>query len=416
MKRNIVLLALLLAIPNLKAQEKEIRKAEKAVKAGNLTSAASYLSQAKRIFAAADDKTRSEYYVVEAEMRLAQKVLDVKQVELISQSLKLANRYEVTPTLQVRISQITLKIKEYSATIAETELANKNYSSAASLFNTAYQSSDNTLHLLKSARCYLLAEEYNDAYKAYNKLLEMGYGTTRTQFVATNVRSNKKEAFTSKEVRDIAISEGQYKKPETITTNNKLPELLRGITMAAIPINKQQQAMTVIDKALAEMPKDKMLLSQAAHLYKQLGAYDKYYAVVDQLIKESPKDPSLYYNVALTSSQNNDFDRAKRYYREALEADPNYTNAKVGLSMLLLEQDKVITDEMNELGLSETESERYEKLKQKRINLYYQVLPYLKSIVASQPENKDAAEKLKNIYSFIGKGTTVAILEEESDD
>lgn len=288
MKRIIIIVVLLIAIPTLKAQKKEIRKAQQELKAGNLASAASYLSQAKRIFAAADNRTRSEYYVVEAEMRLAEKQLDPKQIELISQSLKLANRYEVTPSLQNRISQINLKIKGSSATIAASEFANKNYSNAATLYKTAYQASQDNIHLLKAARCHLLAEEYDAAYKAYNNLLKLGYTNAKAQYVATNLRSNKKEAFSTESIRDEAIAEGLYKNPEIITTNSKLPEILRGLTMASIPLNKEYQAVAIIDKVVAKMPENKMLLNQVSHLYKQLDAHDKYNAVVAQLIKETP--------------------------------------------------------------------------------------------------------------------------------
>lgn len=409
MKRIVILVVLLLAIPTLRAQKKEIRKAQQEVRAGNLASASSYLSQAKRIFAAADHKTRSEYYVVEAEMRLAEKQLDAKKIGLISQSLKLANSYEVTSSLQNRISRINLKIKGLTSTIAAGEFAKKNYSDAATLYKTAYQSSQDTIHLLKAARCYLLAKEYDDAYKSYRRLFQMGFTNARTQYVATNVASNKKEAFSSTSTRDEAIAEGLYKNPEIITTNSKLPEILRGITMASIPLDKKYEAVAIIDSALAKMPEDKMLLNQVSHLYIQLEAHDKYYAVVDQLIIETPNDPNLYYNSAVTSAQNNDLERAKKFYKKVLEIDPNYIDANVKLSMLLLEQDKVINDEMNELGVSETDNERYEKLRLKRINLYNEVLPYLKSIVRSQPQNKDFAKKLMNIYNFIGNRTQIAV-------
>jgi len=403
MKRIILIAILLITITTVKAQKREVEKARKEIEAGNFDRAASYLSQAKRIFAAADNETRAEYYVVDAELKLAEKKLDVKQIELISQSLKRANRYEVTTSLQVRISQINLKIKGFSATIAESEFANKNYSNAAILYKTAYLSSQDNIHLLKAARSHLLAKEYNNAYKAYNQLFLKGYTNAKTQYVATNVTSNKKEAFSSKAIRDGAIADGLYKNPEIITTNSKLPEILRGITAASIPLNKKHEAVAIIDKAVAKMPENKMLLNQVTHLYNQLDAHDKYNAVLDQLIKDTPNDPNLYYNAAVSSAQNNNHERAKKYYKKALGVDPNYINAKINLSMLILEQDKVLNDKMIELGASATNDERYEKLKQKRINLYYEVIPYLASVVKSQPQNEDFAKKLKNIYSFIGK-------------
>lgn len=414
MKKILILVLLLVAIPALRAQKKEIKKAQQAVKAGNFSSATSYLNQAKRIFAAADNKTRAEYYVVEAELNLAEKQLDVNQIELIFNSLKRANSYEVTPSLQVRISEINLKINKSSVTIAGSELANKNYSNAATLYQQAYQTTQDTIHLLKAAKCFLLAKEYDDAYKSYNNLINMGYTNSKTQYVATNVASNKKEAFSSVYDRNEAIAEGLYKNPEIITTQSKLPQILRGLTVASIPLDKKYEAVAIIDRTLAKMPENKMLLNQVSHLYLQLDALDKYNAVIDQLIKDSPNDPNLYYNSAVTSAQNNDLDRAKKYYKKALKIDPNYINANANLSILILEQDKVINDEMNELGSSEIDVERYKVLKQKRNNLYHEAIPYLESIVKAQPQNKDAAKKLKNIYSFIGEDTKMAILEEEN--
>jgi len=412
MKRIILIAILLITITPVKAQKKEIEKARKEIQARNFVRATSYLSQAKRIFAAADNETRAEYYVVDAELKLAEKSLDAKQIELISQSLSRANNYEVTSSLKVRISQINLKIKGFSATIAASEFAYKNYSNAAKLYKTAFQSSQDNSHLLKAARSHLLAKEYNDAFKSYNNLFIKGYTNAKIQYVATNVTSNKKEAFSSKAIRDGAITEGLYKNPETITTKSKLPEILRGVTAASIPLNKKHEAVAIIDKAVAKMPENKMLLNQVTHLYKKLEAHDRYNAVLDQLIKVSPNDPSLYYNSAVYSAQNNDHERAKKYYKKALGVDPNYINAKINLSMLILEKDKVINDEMNDLGESETDYARYEKLKQKRINLYYEVLPYLKSIVKSQPQNEGFSKKLKNINSFISKDTKLTISQE----
>ena len=416
MNRIIFIVVLLVSIPAVKAQKKEIRKAQQEVRVGNLASAASYLSQAKRIFAAADSKTRAEYYVVEAEMRLAEKALDAGQIALISKSLSFANRYEITPTLQERITEINSKIRGSSATIAASEFNDKNYSKAAALYQTAYQSSRDHGHLLKAARCHLLAEEYNDAYNAYSSLFKLGYTDVKKQYVATNITSNTKEAFSSKSARDEAIAEGSYRNAEIITSIGKLPEMLRGITVAAVPIDKKFEAVGIIDQVVAKVPNNKILLNLVSHLYKQLDAHDKYDAIVDQLIKENPNDPSLYYNFALASAQNNNLDRAKKLYKKALEVDPKYINAKVNLSVLLLEQDHAISEEMNELGSSELDNERYEKLKKKRIALYNEVLPYIKSIVKLQPQNKDFAKKLEHINTFIGKGSNVAIAQEKLED
>jgi len=413
MKKIIIILVLLLAIPALRAQKKEIKKAQQDIRLGNYASAASQLNEVKRFFAAVDNKTRAEYYVVVAELKIAEKKLDAQQIELISQSLNLANSYEVSSSLQNRISQIKLKINKSSAIIADSEFANKNYSDAATLYKKAYESAQDTIYLLKAARCHLLAKEYDDAYKSYNNLIKMGYTNAKTQYAATNVKSNKKEAFSSASKRDKAIAVGLYKNPEIITTRSKLPEILRGIAAASIPLDKKHAAVAIIDRELAKMRDNKTLLNQVSFLYIQLDAKDKYNAVVDQLIRETPNDANLYYNSAVASAQNKDLDRAKKFYKKALEVDSNYINAKVNLSILLLEQDNVITNEMNILGTSKTDDDRYNELKQKRKDLYYEVIPYLESIVKAQPQNKDFVNKLSAIHSFIDEDTKLATLEED---
>jgi|GEM_PF-6525516 len=416
MKIITILTALLVAIPALKAQKQEIKKAQKAVNAGQLSSASSYLQQAKRIFAAADDKTRAHYYVVEAEMNLANKNLDKDKLELISNSVKLANSYNPDSSLINRIAEIEQKLKGLSATAAAGEFSKKKYSEAAILYNVAYDSTKDTIHYFNAARSHLLAKEYGEAFRAYSSLFNMGYTNAKTRYVATNVETGKQEAFSSLNTRNSAVRQGTHKKPALVTTSSKVPELLRGITAAAIQLNKQHTAVIFIDQALAKIPNDRTLLNQAFHLYSQLDAKDKYYKIMDLLIKETPKDPTMYYNFAMSSAQNNDLERAKKFYKKTLELKANHTNAKLNLTNLLLKQEANIVDEMNSLGIPANEDKRYEELKVERNSISNELLPYLESIVASQPKNKEWVTKLITIYDYLGKDTKLASLQEKLDD
>ena len=416
MKNITILAALLIAIPSMKAQKQEIKKAEKAVNSGYLSSASSYLQQAKRIFAAADDKTRAHYYVVEAEMNLAHKDLDKNRLESISNSIKLASSYNPDSSLLLRISEIESKLKGLSANAAVGEFKKKNYSEAATLYNVAYDATKDTIHFFNAAKSHLLAKEYDEAFRAYSRLFYMGYTDAKIRYVATNVESQKKEAFSSSSARNTAIRQGTHKKPEIAMTSSKIPELLRGVTMASIELNNKHAAVAIIDNALAKMPNDRLLLNQAFHLYRQLDAKDKHFKIMDLLSKETPNDPNMYYNFGVSSTQNNDIERAMEFYKKTLDLKPNHVNATLNLSLLLLEQETGIVEEMNSLGMSDAEEKRYEELKLERTKLYNEVLPYLESIVASQPQDKDWVTKLMNIYSYLGKDSKLAILQEKIDD
>lgn len=416
MKNITILAALLIASSFVVGQEQEIKKAQKALNSGHLSSASSYLHQAKRIFAAADDKTRAHYYVVEAELKLANNDLNKEGLESISNSLKLAISYDPSSSLINRIAEIELKLKSLSAKAAVGEFNKKNFSEAATLYKVAYESTQDTMYFFNAAKSHLLAKEYSEAFRAYSRLYYMGFSDAKIRYVATNTQSGKKEAFTSSAARNTAIQQGTHKKPEIAMTNSKVPELLRGITTASIQIDNKNAAVAIIDQAVAKTPNDKTLLNQAFHLYRQLDAKDRYYSIMDLLIKETPNDPKLYYNFGVSSTQSNDIDRAKEFYKKALDLNPNHVNAKLNLSILLLEQETEIIAEMNSLGMSATEEKRYEELKVKRNKLYNEVVPYLESIVASQPENKDWVSKLMNIYSYIGQDKKLALLQEKLDD
>jgi len=339
MKILIILAGLLLVIPAVKAQKQEIKKAERAVKLGHLSDAHSYLESAKRIFAAADSQTRAHFYVVEAEMKLANKNMDKAQMESISKSLNQANKYELSASLKVRISDIRSKLQDMSAIAAASEFKKKNFSDAASLYKVAYQSNKDTLLFYKAAKSHLLAKEYEEAFNAYTRLINMGYTNSKVQYVATNTKTGKDEAFASSSKRNSAIKQGTHTNPKIVRSRSKTPELLRALTTVSIQLNRPNEAVAIIDRALAKEPDDKILLNQAFHLFSQLGDKGKRQKIMDLLIKESPNDPNLYYNLGVSCALSNDMDKAIEYYKKTLELDPGYTNASVNLSIIMKERE-----------------------------------------------------------------------------
>ena len=416
MKRMTILVAVLMAIPSLHAQKQEIKKAEQAVNSGNLSDAFTYLEQAKQIFAAADSETRAHFYVVEAEMKLANPEMDLERMESISNSVERATNYDLNSSLRARITTIKSKLKNMSARAAEGEFKKKNYSDAATLYGLAYQSTQDTLHYYKAAKSHLLAKEYMDAFDAYKRLIDMGFTNSTVRYVATNVETKAKEAFTSTYLRKVAIEQGTHKNPEIVRSSSKVPEILRALTTASLQVDQKHIAISAIDKALTKAPNDKKLLNQVFHLYRQLGAKTQYDNIIDRLIQESPNDPNLYYNFGVASAQSNDGDRAKEFYKKALALDPNHVNAKINLSILILDRETAILDEMNTLGMTPEDDKRYEELKVERFNLYTEAVPYLESIVELQPKNMDVIKTLLNIYSIIGQDSKYAVLKERLDD
>tara|TARA_R110000787_G_scaffold246766_2_gene352489 strand:+ start:2751 stop:3770 length:1020 start_codon:yes stop_codon:yes gene_type:complete len=339
MKKYLILAGLLLVIPVMNAQKQEIRKAERAVKSGYLSDAFSYLENAKRIFAAADSETRAFYYVVEAEMKLANKEMDMEQMESVSNSLKHANNYDLSSSLKIRVADINSKLLTLSARAAPNEFNKKNFSEAAILYNVAYLSTQDTVQFYMAAKSHLLAKEYEEAFNAYKRLIMMGYTNAKIKYVATNIKTGKKEVFTTLNMRNTAIELGTHIKPEIIQSRSKKTELLRALTSTSIQLNRSYEAVVIIDRELAKAPDDKILLNQAFHLYNQLGDKDKLHKIMDLLIKESPNDPNLYYNLGVSCAQSNDMDKAIEFYKKTLDLDPGYANANINLSIIMKDRE-----------------------------------------------------------------------------
>ncbi|MGK0386277.1 MAG: hypothetical protein ACI849_000886, partial [Patiriisocius sp.] len=58
-----------------------------------------------------------------------------------------------------------------------------------------------------------------------------------------------------------------------------------------------------------------------------------------------------------------------------------------------------IVDEMNGLGMSKSDSKRYDELDAQREGLYREALPYLESAFTSRGDNPQLIRKLMDIYS-----------------
>jgi tetratricopeptide (TPR) repeat protein len=60
-------------------------------------------------------------------------------------------------------------------------------------------------------------------------------------------------------------------------------------------------------------------------------------------------------------------------------------------------------DEMNNLGTSNADYDRYDSLKAQRKGLYKEAMPYLEKALAEKPDYLGVAKTLYNIYQQLGE-------------
>ena len=131
---------------------------------------------------------------------------------------------------------------------------------------------------------------------------------------------------------------------------------------------------------------------------------------MQEMVKKNPNDPNVYYNLGVTAAELGDNEKAIEYYKQALEIDPEMTNARMNIVVAILAKERAIIDEMNGLGMSKEDNKRYEELEEERKEIYEQAVPYLEKVIESDPENENVIRTAINIYNQLGEQEKAAEL------
>ena len=163
-----------------------------------------------------------------------------------------------------------------------------------------------------------------------------------------------------------------------------------------------EKATLLMKKAREESPDDINLMYAEAEMYYTSGDMLNYKSVINEIIINDPNNPDLYYNLGVASSKNDEKEEALNYYTKALELKPDYTEALINKAQLILDNESAIVIEMNALGTSNADYDKYDLLKKKKNDLYLEALPYLESASKLRPESMDIIKTLKGIYGMLG--------------
>ncbi len=96
---------------------------------------------------------------------------------------------------------------------------------------------------------------------------------------------------------------------------------------AFIAASQVDQALLLIQKELAQKPKDPTLMFQRGISLAVLGRHDEAMADFLFLTKEYPTLPEPYHNLAIIYSHKNDFNNAKNALDMAIQNNPSYASA-----------------------------------------------------------------------------------------
>jgi tetratricopeptide (TPR) repeat protein len=388
------------------AQKDEIKAAEKAMKGGDAMAAKTALQGAAGAIAGADDKTQAQYYFVRGQVYadLARKgdnsafneaVNSFKEVEKIEKN---SGKSKYGADIKLQLNALTADL----VNAAVKDNAENKFDEAADKLYTSYKiSPQDTSYLYYAASSAVRGGLYDKALGYYKELQDLGYDGSGIVYKATNIESGQVEEM-DKVRRDLMVKSGTYKDPLDEKSPSKKAEIVKNMAFIYSELGQDDKALAAFQTARAQDPDDINLVLNEANLYYKMGDKDKFKELMGEATAIAPNNPDLYYNIGVINMEQGNLEEARTAYKRALELKPDYTNAQLNLSTTYINEGNGLIDEMNSLGNTKKDTDRYDVLKQKKDDLFRQGAQVLEEALKSSTENESILEQLKNIYGAMG--------------
>lgn len=396
-KQLIVALALSLSVFAF-AQKKELKTAEKAIKANNFAAAKTALAAVEPMLGNLDDKLTEKYNYLKG---IALYANGAANNEELGEALKLLNKSR--GSYKDEVNAVKGKMVNKFLEKANKSYETKNYDQASFYFEKLYNlKRRDTIYLYYAAATAVSVPNYDRALTLYEKLRKLNYDGSEVRYFAVNKSTNKKEVFPSKSIRKASITTKTHIKPTDEKSPSKKADIIKTIATIYITQGKNDKAVEAIEEARNQNPDDVNLVLSQANIYYKMGDKEKFKELMEIATTMDPDNAELQFNLGVISAESEQPTEALNYYNKAIELDPNYINAYINSAALILGKEKVIIEEMNGLGTSSSDDKRYEELVSKRKGLYRDAIPYLTKALEVDSNNQDAAATLTNIYSVLG--------------
>ena len=175
------------------------------------------------------------------------------------------------------------------------------------------------------------------------------------------------------------------------------------MTLIYIEQGNNEKATALMETARAENPNDVYLMRADADMSYKMGNIARYNELMGKIVASDPENPEIYFNLGVGSAEIGNKEKAIEYYEKALELNPDYEAALINIAVLKLSGEDKMVEEMNSLGNSRADNQKYDELKEKRNALYTETLPYLEKALKLKPDSKEVVRTLMNIYGQLAE-------------
>ena len=388
------------------SQKKELKAVEKLIKSNNYTEAINILESLNDLIDSADDKTKAKFYYLSGlanyqngESSFENKLSSIENFNNAKEVEK-----EGSKIYSTKIDDILTNLFNSFVNDSRSALENKDYELSYKSLEAAYNvSKRDTLYLYNAALVATEAKSYDVALNFYEKLIDLGYTGISINYYATEKESGKEQVFQDMKSRDFSVDVlTTHISPRDEMAESVEIDILRSI--AAIYRTKEDfdNSLKFLEKAKSIDPLDINLILLESNIRWEMGEVDMYQSLITKALEIEPNNVDLIFNLGVVNADKGDHEKAIDYYNKAIAMDPTYTKAYLNAAALTLEKEGAIIEEMNSLGMSTADYNRYDELKIERENLYRSAIPYLEKVYELENDNLNAARTLKNIFSALG--------------
>lgn len=425
--RNIILIIFLGLCFNIQAQKKELRKIDKLVTESFFKEANNELQNSKSLILSSEDKYKAQFYFYDS--KVSNELDEYENAINSLNELNQLNPNSNLPTkLQQEYSNLSLIIANSVVNSAVKDNKEGNYLLAAKKLIMAYEMDEEEYidYLYFAAGSAVNGKDYDLSLEYYLKLKNMDYTGVIDEYFVTNKETSVEEKVSQTEY-DLLKSSNDYTNPRIGKTESRFPEIVKNIALIYVQQGKTDLAQKAIREAREIQPNDVSLLLNEADLYIRISNKsedeserqfyrDKFKNLMEKAIELEPNNGILYYNLAVIYSEQGELNLAKEKYSQAIKLKPDYVDAYLNLVSVILEDETAMVEEMNSLGNSRKDNERYDELKLNREDLYRECVPILEELLKISPSNIDALNTLKNIYGVLGENEAFMVVKAKIEE
>lgn len=378
------------------AQKKEVKTLEKAVKSANFAEAKTAAAAAEKLLGTMDAKTKEKFYVLKGKAYSGGNNKNIEDLKIAAAAFEQVQNNSEATNGKLTILQ----------TMVNSAVENQNSKDYAKASNTLYEayklSPQDTSYLYFAGTNAINAQDFPIAIKYYEELRSLNYTGREVTYTAIEKSSGEKKTFSSKEERDIVIRASEYIKPAQELTPSKKGDIVKALASMYINVGENEKALSTIDEAIKEDPDDLNTIVSKANVYLRLGRREDFFNTMKDLIAKEPDNATWHFNLGIGNTEAGNKEEAFKNYEKAIELDENYGDAYKNLVSLIVADDEEITKEMNSLGTSKADFDRFDELKLKRKEVLSTAIPYLNKALDIDSKNREMTNLLYQIHQTLG--------------